>query len=158
MRRFWNRSPDAHRSTAPNAAGREALTERWQHQLRLIGAQIDATGSVLHGVIVSITDTEVWVAGMESNAVRAQLGWSARLVQVQELSEAGSPPMAADGPWATRLRAVGWALDAEERAVEAPCILHLEPGFLVTARVATIEGWEQMDWRLTETGLRSESV
>jgi hypothetical protein len=157
MRRPWERP----RRPEDEPAGPTATTPvgtQWENRLHEIGTRVDATSSKLHSVIVSITDTDVWVAGMESNAVRGQLGWSARLVQVEE--QPGTMPAGAtgDGPWATRLRSVGWALDREDQAVAAPCILHREPGFLVTAQIATAAGWVQTDWRLTETGLRDESI
>lgn len=156
MRCLWERW----RAPVAPPVGSAATTPigaRWENRLHMIGTRLDTTSSILRGVIVSIAGANVWVAGMESNAVRAQLGWSAHLSQVEESPGETPAGTTGDGPWATRLRAVGWALDREDQVVEAPCILHLEPGFLVTALVATTDGWVQTDWRLTETGLHDES-
>ena len=92
-------------------------------------------------------------AGMESNAVRSQLGWRALAYRVEGVGVSVATDPAENGAWATHLRAVGWALDRDALPVREPCIMHLDPGYLVTARVQRESGWEQANWWLTETGM-----
>jgi hypothetical protein len=125
----------------------------WEERLRTIGARIDATGAILLGLVVSIASGDVWVSGMESNAVRSQLGWRAQSFRVEGVGVSAPADPGENGPWATRLRAVGWAVDRDSLPVREPCIMHLDPGFLVTARVEREHGWTQANWRLTETGM-----
>jgi hypothetical protein len=125
----------------------------WEQRLRTIGARIDATGDVLRGMVVTVASGDVWVSGMESNAVRSQLGWQAIAYRVEGVGVFSPVDPGENGPWATRLRAVGWALDRDTLPVREPCVMHLEPGFLVTARVERDQGWTTENWRLTETGL-----
>ncbi|HYP59768.1 MAG TPA: hypothetical protein VEQ36_05015 [Thermomicrobiales bacterium] len=125
----------------------------WEQRLRTIGARIDATGDVLVGLVVSVAGGDVWVSGMESNAVRSQLGWQVLSYRVEGVGVNVTPESGENGPWATRLRAVGWALDRDELPVREPCIMHREPGFLVSARVQRDSGWTMANWRLSETGM-----
>ena len=125
----------------------------WEQRLRTIGARIDGTGDVLVGLVVSVAGGDVWVSGMESNAVRSQLGWQVLSYRVEGVGVNVTPESGENGPWATRLRAVGWALDRDELPVREPCIMHREPGFLVSARVQRDSGWTMANWRLSETGM-----
>ena len=125
----------------------------WQQRLRTIGARIDATGDVLIGLVVSVAGGDVWVSGMESNAVRSQLGWRVLAFRVEGVGVDAPPELGENGTWATRLRAVGWALDRDALPVREPCIMHRDPGFLVTARVHKETGWTAANWRLSETGM-----
>jgi hypothetical protein len=125
----------------------------WEQRLRTIGARLDATGDILRGLVVTVASGDVWVLGMESNAVRSQHGWRAIAYRVEGVGVAVPAEPGENGPWATRLRAVGWALDRDTLPVREPCIMHLAPGFLVTARVERDHGWTTANWRLTETGL-----
>jgi hypothetical protein len=125
----------------------------WEQRLRTIGARIDATGDVLIGLVVSVAGGDVWVSGLESNAVRSQLGWRVLAFRVEGVGVDIPPEPGENGPWATRLRAVGWALDRDALPVREPCIMHREPGFLVTARVQKETGWTAANWRLSETGM-----
>jgi hypothetical protein len=125
----------------------------WEERLRTIGARIDVTGSSLRGLVVSVAGGDVWVSGMQSNEARSQLGWHAQSFRVEGIGVSAPADPDQNGPWATRLRAVGWAVDRDALPVREPCIIHLDPGFLVTARVERESGWEQANWRLTETGM-----
>jgi len=125
----------------------------WEQRLRTIGARIDGPGDVLVGLVVSVAGGDVWVSGMESNAVRSQLGWQVLSYRVEGVGVNVTPESGENGPWATRLRAVGWALDRDELPVREPCIMHREPGFLVSARVQRDSGWTMANWRLSETGM-----
>ena len=128
-------------------------TGYWEERLRTIGARIDATGDILLGLVVSVAGGDVWVSGMESNAVRSQLGWRAHSYRVEGVGVSTPVDPGENGPWATRLRAVGWRLDQDMLPVREPCIMYLDPGFLVTAKVEGENGWVQANWRLTETGM-----
>ena len=99
----------------------------WEQRLRTIGARIDATGDVLVGLVVSVAGGDVWVSGMESNAVRSQLGWQDVSYRVEGVGVNVPPEPGENGTWATRLRAVGWALDRDELPVREPCIMHRDP-------------------------------
>ena len=125
----------------------------WEQRLRTIGARIDATGDVLVGLVVSVAGGDVWVSGMESNAVRSQLGWRTVSYRVEGVGVEAPPEPGENGTWATRLRAVGWALDRDELPVREPCIMHRDPGFLVSARIQRDSGWTTANWRLSETGM-----
>jgi hypothetical protein len=125
----------------------------WEQRLRTIGARIDATGDVLIGLVVSVAGGDVWVSGLESNAVRSQLGWRTIAYRVEGVGVDAPPEPGENGTWATRLRAVGWALDRDALPVREPCIMHRDPGFLVTARVQKETGWTAANWRLSETGM-----
>ena len=125
----------------------------WEQRLRTIGARIDATGDVLVGLVVSVAGGDVWVSGMESNAVRSQLGWRSSPTgsKVSASMSRLSPARTAPGPRGFAPSAGRWT--GIELPVREPCIMHRDPGFLVSARVQRDSGWTMANWRLSETGM-----
>jgi hypothetical protein len=124
----------------------------WEHRLRLVGGRIDSTGVDLKGLAVSVTGGEAWVSGFVHDAIRFNLGPQPASFRVEGAGVDLPVQRGADGPWATRLRAVGWSLDRDHEAAREPCIIHQDPGFLVTARVNDGREWTTVSWSLSETG------
>jgi hypothetical protein len=137
----------------PNGSTSGAAPRHWEERLRLAGSRIDGTGVELEGVVVSVAGGEVWVSGIKHDPIRLNPG--AQLVSFRVEGIGVDLPIyrGADGTWATRLRAVGWALDRDHDSAREPCIIHQEPGFLITARVHDGQHWTTASWNLSETGM-----
>ena len=129
-----------------------AVPAYWEDRLRRIGSKMDGTGVELEGVVVSVAGGDVWVSGFVFDHIRHTLGPQPVSFRVEGVGVDLPVSRGADGIWATRMRAAGWGLDRDSDSAREPCIVHLNPGFLVTARVKSDQGWTTASWTWGETG------
>ena len=132
-----------------------AQTGYWEDRLRDVGSRFDVTRADLASVAFSVAGGDVWVAGADADPVRSFLGLRPQSFRLEGVGTDSPLGTNRDGKWATRLRAVGWALDHQPASVREPCVMYLNPGFFVIIRMETPTGWQTVNLKLSETGFHA---
>ena len=127
----------------------------WEDRLRDVGSRFDLTRADLGSVAFSVAAGDVWVAGVDADPVRSFAGLRPLSFRLEGVGINMPVGTNRDGKWATRLRAVGWALDHQPGTMREPCVMYLDPGFFVFARMETPTGWQMVNLKLSETGMHA---